>query len=326
MMTEQSPQRSLEDRLVREGDAWVLLMLSGNGTQADAEALRQWRSRSPAHEHAFREAVRLRTLIRVAGGELRGWTGPLQRVGMRQHGASGAKINRRAFLAGGLAASVLSGFGALQLLRREPAADFTTAKGERRTLALSAGISIELNTLSRLRRRPDVGAHAVELLSGEAMMEARMPQEEQLIALAGPGRTQARAARFSLRCVAGAICVSCLEGEVVVQAGGAGRRLQAGQQVSYAQDGIGAVAALDKEAVTGWEHGVLLFRRETVSTVIAEINRYRPGRIMVANATLAARRIDGTFYVGQLDQIFSQLQAAFGTRVIPLPGGVVVLV
>ena len=43
----------------------------------------------------------------------------------------------------------------------------------------------------------------------------------------------------------------------------------------------------------GWREGVLVFRDMPLSEAVAEINRYRPGRIMVLDDALAARRVSG---------------------------------
>jgi ferric-dicitrate binding protein FerR (iron transport regulator) len=46
------------DPLIRDALAWVLLLKSGEATLADAERLTDWRTKSPAHERAYRDAVK----------------------------------------------------------------------------------------------------------------------------------------------------------------------------------------------------------------------------------------------------------------------------
>jgi transmembrane sensor len=46
------------DPLIRDALAWVVRMKSGEATLEDAEQLIDWRSRSSAHERAFRDAVK----------------------------------------------------------------------------------------------------------------------------------------------------------------------------------------------------------------------------------------------------------------------------
>ena len=47
--------------------------------------------------------------------------------------------------------------------------------------------------------------------------------------------------------------------------------------------------------------------------------------IMIANASLADRRITGTFYVKRADQIVDQMRSALDARIVRLPGDVVVV-
>jgi ferric-dicitrate binding protein FerR (iron transport regulator) len=46
------------DPLIRDALAWVLLLKSGEATLSDAERLTDWRAKSPAHEGAYRDAVK----------------------------------------------------------------------------------------------------------------------------------------------------------------------------------------------------------------------------------------------------------------------------
>lgn len=329
MVKELVDQSAMDDALVREGDAWVLLMLSGASTHADARALRAWRERSSAHENAFREAVRLRRLVRGAGRQLRE---PPARLGaVIAANQAGRRMDRRALMAGGMAASIAVGVvgvvGGRALHQRsgERPGDWVTAKGERRQVDLGGGVVAELNTLSRLRRRTDLGVHGIELVSGEAVFTAHVPPDRPLVAWAGGGRTVASDARFSLRCTNAGVSVACLDGAVMVEAAGGGHSVPPGHGIAYDDHGVGALVAVDPAVATAWQHGVLMFRQQRVGAVIGEINRYRSGRIVVTDAALANRRIDGAFYLNQLDQIFDQLHAAYGATVTRLPGGLVVL-
>ncbi len=45
--------------VLREALAWVIRLHSGAATSDDAEVLAQWRAKSPEHDAAFRDAVRL---------------------------------------------------------------------------------------------------------------------------------------------------------------------------------------------------------------------------------------------------------------------------
>ncbi len=314
----------------REGDAWVLLMSSGAATRGDLQALRLWRGRSAAHEAAFREAVRLYGLVRGAATEMRAEASSADLDGSSTEGR-GQGLDRRRVMTGALAASVaglavFAGGRAFQLWSQDAAVDFATAKGERRVVALADGVSAELNTLTRLSRRPGLGLNGVELLSGEVLMTSGLgPDAPPLVVLAGDGRTIARAARFGLRCDEAEVAVTCLEGSVLVEAAGGRHRVPPGSRLTYGGARAVTLSVVDTAVATAWRRGVLVFQREPLRNVVAEINRYRPGRIVLADDRLANQPVTGTFYVTQIDEIFDQVRSAFGARVTRLPGGVVVL-
>ncbi|WP_313651852.1 FecR/PupR family sigma factor regulator, partial [Pseudomonas soli] len=53
------PQIPPDPDLQRQAQGWLLRLTSGQATQADARALRQWCARSPAHAEAFAQARQL---------------------------------------------------------------------------------------------------------------------------------------------------------------------------------------------------------------------------------------------------------------------------
>lgn len=57
-MTKRNHQVDQLDPLIREALSWILRLKSGEATIADAEQLMDWRGKSSAHEHAFRDAVK----------------------------------------------------------------------------------------------------------------------------------------------------------------------------------------------------------------------------------------------------------------------------
>ena len=157
------------------------------------------------------------------------------------------------------------------------------------------------------------------------MLTAAVPANDPLVAVAGRGQVTAHDARFGLRCDESAVGVTCLEGTVTVEVGQFRRVLSPNHRLVYDLEDVGEPTLIDAAVATAWRRGMLVFRQEPLSAVVAEINRYRPGNILISDEQLAGRRVDGTFYVAQLDQFFDQVRSAFGARVTRLPGGIVVI-
>ena len=108
----------------------------------------------------------------------------------------------------------------------------------------------------------------------------------------------------------------------------AGQRkvLGPGQQITYAdgQNALGSVAAVDTTTATAWSQGLLIFHDRPLAEMLAEVNRYRPGRIILANRELAQRTFNGVFHIDDLDAVLAQLQK-LGVNVHPIGAGIVLV-
>lgn len=326
-MTAADRSKSELESLRRE--AWIKLLhlTSGHASKADVAALKIWCAQTPRHAEVFAQ-VSGRWRVLGAAIENVAQTGHPMRAGT--DASARAPIGRRALLVGALGASAA---GAAIMITRPPmglwpslgelAADYRTVTGERRHIALDERASLDMNTRTTLNVRPaSGGGDQIELIGGEAAFATRSKPVE---VLAGNGRAWADDAQFSVRRNGSDICVTCLEGFVHVQQEGRSATLQKKQQVIYDDRNLGQVQNVDPIIVTAWREGELLFQNERLARVIEEVNRYRPGRIILVNDALGQRRFTAQFKLDRLEVVITQLKATFGARVVSLPGGVVLV-
>lgn len=321
------------DPVRREAVAWVQRLASGRATAADAAALRQWRARSAAHEAAFAEARRIWADIAPAGRGLRG-RGAAAAPAIPPARASRGP-GRRAFLTGGLAGAAAAAAGlavvnpplGLWPSLAEMSADFSTGTGEQREVSVADGVAVRLNTQTSIAVQPAPEEDRIELIAGEASFAAR--RERALVVLAAGGRTVASAARFDVRHVRDgtgmAVCVTCLEGGVGIEHRGRTAALGPGQQLRYGEAGLGRMVAIDPDIASAWQRGIVVFRSTPLAQVVEEINRYRPGRIILVNAELGRQPVSGRFRTDRMDDILLRLEQAFGATLRNLPGGIVLM-
>jgi transmembrane sensor len=318
--------------LLREALAWVIRLHSGAATSDDADALEQWRRRSPDHETAFRDAVKLwstfgaatRRLVAEKDGDFNQASGfPAARR---------IVVGRRSLIGGALAASVVAGYFVVRPplglwpSLEELSADYRTTKGEQRDIALSDNVSLKLNTQTSIAVRSTESEPHIEIISGEAAIVSKRAGTNPLVVDAAAGRITALRAAFDVRCLDGAVSVSCLDGAVDVELKGRSLRIAKEQQVSYsAAEGLGTPASVDPTQAIAWQNGLLIVRDWPLSRVVDEINRYRPGKIVVMDSQLGRRMVTGTFHLDHLDDFIGQARGLFGATVRSLPGGVVLL-
>lgn len=324
-MTEPVDQHPELDPLTREAIAWVVRLTSGEATTADAAELKLWRAQSPAHEEAFKRAAKLwKDFGSVAGRSAEAQ--PTRRAGRN------LVLARRAFIGGGLTALAASAAYAivdppldLWPSLRELRADYRTDKGEQRRVVVSPEVSVELSTLTSLAVRSTAEQPRLELIAGEATITANAAGANPLIVLAADGEMTAAHASFNTRCIDDVVSVTCLDGQVEVRQGLRAALLDAGQQISYTTLGLQPVTDVDVAEATSWRTGMLVFRDKPLAEVIDEVNRYRPGRIVVANAALGRRIVNGTFRRDQLSSFIDQVEQLFGAKATALPAGVTIL-
>lgn len=329
-MTGTTDKETMPDPVMSQALEWVDTLISGEATIEDAAALKRWRAQSPAHDSAFTATVRLRQLLIPAAEKfMTAPSAPIQFMPRRAR-QSTPSMGRRAFLGGALAASaagimvVRPPFG-LRSPLIDLKADYRTATGEQRRIALADGVSVELNTQTAITDQTDGNQPRIELLAGEAAITAKRSASTPFLVKAGDGLLRASQAEFNVRCRGSAISVTCLQGAVGIQHQGRDMQLGMNEQVSYDGGDMGAIVKIDRELAQAWQKGLLIFHDEPLSNVIDELNRYRPGKIIVTSTELGQRRVNGNFQISRLDEVLDQIRKLGGTQVISLPGGIVLL-
>ena len=314
---------------------WLRLFHSGAVMPQDAERFKRWLADHPAHAAAFREA-------KAQWAEL----GPASAKLLRTHAEAAAfharhqrrpVLPRRAFLGTAMSAVAVAGVAGVAVLHppaglwpspAEWGADYRTATGEQLVVRLSDRVRVTLNTQTRIRRQATDGATTgIDLLAGEAAIDLPAGGRDgpPFGVVAGAGRSLCDAGRFEVRYLNAKVCVTCIEGAVRVEHAAGTRELRAHQQAVYDGTSLSGVALVGGAQLPAWRKGELVFTQTRLADVLEEINRYRPGRVLLMNAGARNRPVTGSFYIASLDLALAQLQHAFDLQARSLPGGVIVL-
>lgn len=323
-------------RVESQAVAWAQKLASGEARGGDIEAAWHWRAQDPTHEAAFVAAERVWREIGTARNVLHDpkvdYAAALDVLGSRRR-----TLSRRVVL-GAAAATVAAAttYGMTNPpLGLWPSlfqlnADFRTATGEQRNVNFAGDIAISLNTQTSLAIRPATAAEErIELITGEAAFKTAKRGTRSLAVVTAGGKALIEAGRFNVRYVADGdrspVTVTCFDGVVRIEQGSATVELRSGQRIRYTAAGISGIATVDPIAESNWQRGIVEFRNTPIAEVVDEINRYRPGRIVLMSATLAQKQINGRFRIGEMDEVLFQLQQAVNANVRHLPGGLVLL-
>jgi transmembrane sensor len=312
---------------LNEARRWVVRLHSGEVDRAEINRLSRWRAEDVAHRQAFAMASAQWELLRSAAQVF-----PVPRRSLADRW-----LSRRALLGGGAIAA--SSAAAAYVVAQSPlglwpslselTADYRTDFGERRQIAVGTQVSVEMNTRTSMIVAADgPEIRRINLIAGEIAVTAgggAVAPSPAVMIVAGEGTIHAEHASFDLRHDGAVSAVACLEGQVRVECRGEVAMLEAGQHVGFGASGLGPVGEADGRVVQAWRQGLLVFDEQPLSQVIAEINRYRRGRIILMNDEIGRLPLDATFQIDRIDEVVPKITHIFALKARTLPGGLVLL-
>ncbi|MCO2926251.1 DUF4880 domain-containing protein [Pseudomonas aeruginosa] len=281
-----SPQEQQQIR--QQAAEWAIRLDGGDLDRSRREALDGWLAADPRHPAAL--ALAQRTWKQL-GSLAEPRTMVQTPVANAPRRAGGRRKGWRGWAA---AAAVLLALGSAWNERDAGVswlADHATGKGEVRILRLVDGSEVELDAQSAIDVAYDSRERRVRLLEGSAIF-----------------RAAPRAGRET-------------RPFVVESAGGSTRALGTRFLVSRNEDGsVQAPLGGRLDDLTSWRRGLLVFDEQPLGEVVARLNRYRPGHLLVAPGALAQRRVSGVFRVADLEASLQSISDELGVRSLGLAG------
>ena len=135
----------------------------------------------------------------------------------------------------------------------------------------------------------------------------------------------AQAAVFNVQAIGGEIGVACVSGQVRCRRAETGFALGPDEGVTVRANGAVERARIRAGVATAWRDGMLVFENTPLSEVVRQINRYRTGDIVLADAAIGRRPVNAVLHTAQIDNAVSQIQQLLDLKVRRLPGGVILM-
>ncbi|WP_339617625.1 FecR domain-containing protein [uncultured Gilvimarinus sp.] len=322
------------DDIDQQACGWVAAMDRGL-TAAERQQLSRWLKRHSAHERALYECAELwdsmDQLSRLA--DLFPDVVPNRR---RRRVSLGAAASIVFVVCMGLALMAFSG-GALRWLHDAHLSApgnglLTTLVGERRSMLLSDGSRLTLNTNSQLELDFNQHYRDIVLLRGELNVQVAHDAMRPLRVFAAGKLVEAVGTAFNVQVLDDdSVELIVTEGKVLTANAQESNNRLTRLATDYARIGspVQPVAARERlvlaqakhrvEPVTdaevsnllSWQRGELVFRGETLAQAIAEVSRYTDTRITFADPELKSVRIAGLFRAGDVDGLLAGLQSNF---------------
>jgi len=201
---------------------------------------------------------------------------------------------------------------------------YATQMGERSTITLPDGSTVELNTASRVHVEFDAQVRRVQLLAGQAWFEVAKNQPRPFLVEAGDRVVTAHGTAFDVRIEDhDRVQVTLIEGRVSVENNtkmGAGpavpehEDLLPGDQLIVTAAKPAVMRKTDVARATSWREGQIIFDDDTLESAVAEVNRYSPKKIIL-DPQLAKWRMSGVFIAGRSDSFVQTVTGHFPIKV-----------
>jgi transmembrane sensor len=286
-----------DPRLVDQAIQWMIKLRFNVADDASTAAFERWLHTSAEHQQVWQRVATMNDEFSHL---------PAQ-VG--RHALYGARrrISRREGLK---LLGLVAGAAGLTWLGRDytplPAlmADYRTATGERRWVALKDGSRIQLNSASAFNAVLTQERRLVQLRQGEILVNPGADNRPFWVQTRD-GYLRALGTRFLVREETQGTMLAVQQGTVAVfadnHAANARQVINPGERVLFDRSGIRSLVAngLDPWA---WSDGVISARDMRLDAFLAELGRYRNGLLRCSEA-VAGLRVSGTYQLDDTDEV-----------------------
>jgi transmembrane sensor len=329
----------------QQASHWWVLLNSGGATPADHQAFGEWVARSPERVEAYLQSIRLAQALR--SDKTRWPDTPVEEVicaaiaapaavshlpltsqietpvaqpdseaqeplpfwAPRERRASGAAGLRvlmpRIAAAAAITLAVLAGASYFLWSPQR----FQTALGEQRSVVLSDGSVVTLNTSSSIKVSMVKDRRTVTLLSGEALFQVAHDASRPFEVETGDTTIRAVGTQFDVDRRTAGTTVTVVEGRVAVFTAPANSNdgdasnlpLAAGEQLTVAPRSKSHTVRANVAAATAWTQRKLIFENRPLGEVAAEFNRYNRQSIDIRSPELRSQEVTGVFQANDPD-------------------------
>ncbi|WP_414160702.1 ferric citrate uptake sigma factor regulator FecR [Serratia sp. BNK-12] len=284
---------------------WFALLCDENVTEHQRQQWQAWHQQNEDHRWAWQRVEALQS-------QLQGVPGKFSYRTLDQAGRQ-STLDRRTLLKSLLLGVGGSWLGFQSPLGRELRADYRTATGEIKPIVLSDGSQLVLNTASAVDVRYSAEKRLILLHSGEiSLITGR--DDRPFWVESRQGAMRALGTHFLVRENDDQTQLTVLEHAVEAQLADfpqEKRRINAGEQISFSAVAFGQQQAAGNGE--SWTRGVLSVSQWRLDQVLAELARYRHGRLD-CDPAIAGLRVSGSFPLKEPDRALLLLSQTLPIR------------
>lgn len=315
---------------VEQADYWLTLLESPLADDAQRQAFQAWLKSEPAHRAAWQDAQAFwRKLDRFNDDQVAEIE---RRLAEQTSIACGNKVvpfnktRRIGIKLLPIAASILLVVTLHFAYMAGYFADYRSSTAQQQLVKLDDGSTVLLNTASSLSVDFSKDARDVRL-KGEAYFQVAADAGRPFTVHTSGGDVRALGTAFDVKQLDDDLAVTVYEHAVRVslKQGQVVDRLQEGQRISYRDGQLGPLETVNMRQAKAWQRHQLIFAGQPLAQVIAELNRYRSGRIVIFDKDLAAHRVTGVFDTREPEQALATIANILGLQEWRLSDALVIL-
>jgi transmembrane sensor len=170
----------------------------------------------------------------------------------------------------------------------------STNIGGRTLLSFSDRTQIELNTDTAVRLRMTTGERTVWLEKGEAWFHVAHDAAHPFTVIVGKHRIADIGTEFLIRRDSDDVDVTLLNGRAALSTEGLQTAtLGPGEEAITTSTGLSVMRKTPQELADelAWRQGMLVFRNTPLSEVVREFNRYNTTRLVIADPSIASKKV-----------------------------------
>lgn len=280
-----------QDRLLDEAIDLIIRHQNDPDNPVTIEMIHMWRARGPQHEETWTRVSKLHG----ASGKILTETRRIERL-------ESLGLTRRNFMIGGAGILGVSAaawsFGPGMLLQAR--AHYMTGKGEIRRIGLPDGSIATLGPESAIALDFGGENRIIDLLDGMSFFEVVEDTGRPFCVLSGTLKATVSGAAFDVSNNAGILMVSVDRGLADVRVPDSaletGASLAEGQWITF-DSSSRSIERGQRESgqIASWRDNLIIAEKDRVSTLVARIGRWIPGRVVIADPFIADQRVSGIF-------------------------------
>ena len=305
----------ISPQIAQSAVEWLVELQAADHDEATHEAFQRWLAAHPDHKLAWQHIETINTRFNGLASPLGSAVAKAVLTPRRSH--------KRRQIIKTLAVLLFVGSSGWWAEEKIPwrawAADEYTDIGQRRDITLIDGSRVVLNTDTAINVRFTANERRLQLVRGEILVATNQDNASivrPFIVETAQSELHPLGTRFTIHQQTTSNRLSVFEGAVEIrlrQDINYRHVVQAGEQVDFTDQGIQGTRPAD-DTSTAWSNGMIIASSMRLADFLAELDRYRPGKLN-CDPAVADLRVSGTYPLTDPEDILDALQTTLPVKI-----------